>query len=260
MAGMERIVRHPVRAAVVALAIVGAAVAGAGFTFATRTAAPLAMPTPAAAQARVTTPAAAGRLAAACASLPRAVTGAGLAGVWTVAPETEAGYRAHEKFAFLQSPHEAVARTSRVAGWARVTRTGGQTTLEESCFAIDVTSLVSIDQLPGLRTTDRDDVARGILQADRYPIVTFKAARLRLPDAMAAGDRVHFEIPGELTIAGVHKPAALAVDARVADGQLSAAGRTVIAAGDYGLDLPKAADFVSVESQITLEVALLMHR
>src|SRR5881628_2826216 len=50
-------------------------------------------------------------------SVPVNAGTSGVTGLWVVQPGSEAGYRAHEKFFELTSPHVAVARTDKLSGW-----------------------------------------------------------------------------------------------------------------------------------------------
>ena len=82
----------------------------------------------------------------------------GIDGLWTTQTGSVVGYRAHEKFAELTSPHEAVARTERLNGWILVATSAGSIQLLTGCIAVDVRTLHSIDELPGFNTADRDRV------------------------------------------------------------------------------------------------------
>src|SRR5262249_7222149 len=59
---------------------------------------------------------------------------AGATGLWVIQPGSLAGYRAHEKFEQLTSPHEAVARTGQVGGWLLVEGSA----IVTGCVAVDV--------------------------------------------------------------------------------------------------------------------------
>lgn len=182
-------------------------------------------------------------------------------GMWTIQPGSVAGYRAHEKFADLEAPHEAVARTDRLSGWILVGGATGSIQLLTGCVAIDVRTLHSVDQLPGFNTTDRDGNSRDMLRADSNPYVIFQPypATLVLASSSTAIQRV--QLSGDVQISGVTKTCTFALDARLVDTQLTVAGATTIHAGDFGVDVPQAADgFVRVDPQIVLEVSLILIR
>ena len=56
-------------------------------------------------------------LAAACRPPSAPQVSTAVIGLWLLQPGSVAGYRAHEKFAEITSPHDAVARTDHLSGW-----------------------------------------------------------------------------------------------------------------------------------------------
>jgi len=180
----------------------------------------------------------------------------GLAGLWIVQPGSVAGYRADEKFAEVPSPHVAVARTQQVSGWMLVTDRGGVHTVETACVAIDLATLVSVDQLPGFNTRDRDETARGMLQVHDYPFAIFQPYPTRV-----TGEVGHMQLAGVLALHGVSRPETFDVDFRLAQGQAAVAGHTRVSVDDYGMDVPReAGGFVAVDPNITLEISLVLAR
>ena len=184
-------------------------------------------------------------LEAACGSPPRP-------GAWTVAPGAIAGFRAHEKFAGLEAPHEAVARTDRVAGWLEVDGDPAAGRIQEACIAVELGSLVSVDSLPGMNTHDRDGGVRDMLNVSAHPY-----ARFRITAPVTVGSA----LPGQLEINGVSLPATATLTAHTQDAtRLQAAGWVPVTAGDYGVEVPNAADFVVVDSHVTVEFSLAFER
>jgi len=184
---------------------------------------------------------------------------AGIDGLWTIQPGSVAGYRAHEKFAELTSPHEAVARTERLSGWILVSSGGGSVQLLTGCTAIDVATLRSVDELPGFDTRDRDRSARDMLRTDAHPFAVFQPypASLALDPSSTAVQ--HVRLSGDLEVRGFTLRSTFSLDLRLQGNQLTAAGNTVVDVGDFGVDVPQAADgFVRVDPQITLEVSLIL--
>jgi hypothetical protein len=192
-------------------------------------------------------------------SVPGNSTSTGVGGLWVIQPHSAAGYRAHEKFAEVTSPHDAVARTERMSGWLLV---GGSDTGPElltGCIAVDVRTLRSIDELPGFNTSDRDDIARDFLTARSHPYVVFQPYPMPLR-VNASSDAVqHVTLAGDLEIASVTKPASFKLDVRLKDGQVTAAGQATVHVDDYGIQVPQeAGGFVSVNPDIVLEVSLIL--
>ena len=183
----------------------------------------------------------------------------GIDGLWTTQPGSVVGYRAHEKFAELTSPHEAVARTERLNGWILVATSAGSIQLLTGCIAVDVRTLHSIDELPGFNTADRDRSANEMLGAYSHPFVIFQPYPVSLaldPNSTAVQ---HVRLAGDLQIREVAKQSTFALDVRLKDNQLSAAGNTMVQVGDFGVEVPQeAGGFVRVDPQITLEVSLVL--
>ena len=252
--------RRGVLAAAAAVILLSAV--AAGFVIAgTRTPARLGLPA-AHAAATASPVAPADPLTAACGSPPALPPGTGVSGSWVVAPASEAGFRAHERFAGIQAPHEAVARTERVAGWMTVRDDGAGVVVIGACVAIGLADLASIDSLPGMNTRDRDGAVRDMLNIDRHPFARFAIATpAPVPRGLAteAGGRV--AVAGDLEINGVIRSATVALEARTSGGsQVLAAGSTAVVAADYGVEVPKETDFIFVDSNITLEFAIAFQR
>jgi hypothetical protein len=188
-------------------------------------------------------------------------SGSGVAGLWQTETGSVVGYRAHEKFAEIESPHDSVARTEQVSGWILTGDTGGAIQVQTGCIAVAIQTLHSVDELPGFNTRDRDKSARDMLGAGNNPYVVFQPypATLGLDANSAAIQRVG--IAGDLQVSGVTRPATFALDVRLQDGVLSAAGNTTIDVGEFGIEVPQeAGGFVQVDPRITLEVSLILSR
>lgn len=184
-----------------------------------------------------------------------------LSGLWLTQAGSVVGYRAHEKFEELPSPHEAVARTERVSGWLLVAADGRSTRIETGCVAVEVGTLVSVDELPGFNTADRDKSARDFLRTQEHPYAVFQPYPQPISADLSSGAAAHARVVGDIEINGVRKPATFALDVQLKDHQLAAAGNTTVAVGDFGVDVPQgAAGFVSVDPHITLEVSLILSR
>jgi len=193
-------------------------------------------------------------------AVPAGSPAPGVDGLWVIQPGSIAGYRAHEQFAELTSPHEAVARTDRMSGWLLVAG-GNSPRLETGCFAVDVRTLRSVDELPGFNTSDRDRSARDFLGAFEHPFAVFQPypASLALDPSSTAVQ--HVVISGDLEVSGVTKPAKFSLNARLQDDQVSIAGNTTVQVEDIGVQLPEAGNgFVQVDPHITLEVSLSLLR
>lgn len=198
-------------------------------------------------------------LVAACPRPPAPQASTSVAGLWLVQPGSVAGYRAHEKFAEITSPHEAVARTDHLSGWLLIG--GGDSTpaIESGCVAVDVRTLVSVDALPGFDVRDRDKIARDFLSAYSHPFVLFKPYPTALKLSASAASVQRVALAGDLEIMGVTFPASFRLDVRLKSGTVTAAGQTVVSAPKYGVEVPReAGGFVRVNPDIILEVSLIL--
>ena len=182
---------------------------------------------------------------------------AGAKVLWVLQPGSIAGYRAHEQFAELTSPHEAVARTDQVSGWLL----GTEAAIETGCVAVDVRTLRSVDELPGFNTSDRDKSARDFLSAYSHPYVVFQPYPVALRLSATSSAVQHATLDGDLEISGVTRRARFTLEVRVTADQVTAAGSATVKVGDFGVEVPQeAGGFVRVDPNITLEVSFLLVR
>ena len=190
--------------------------------------------------------------------MPAGAAGAGLAGVWVIQPGSVVGYRAHEKFADVPSPHEAVARTDRVGGWLLIGDDAAGARIQTGCIAVLLASLRSVDELPGLNTRDRDETVRNFLRAREHPYAVFQPYPSPIAAALSNGATVSAKVSGQLEVNGVGRPATFALEVRLTETQVAAAGSTTLAVEDYGIDVPQAGGWVAVDPHIILEVSLVL--
>jgi hypothetical protein len=202
-------------------------------------------------------------LAAACPRPPASDAGAGTSftGLWVVQPGSLAGYRAHEKFLELTSPHDAVARTDRLAGWLVIGGGDAAPVLVAGCVAVDVRTLQSVDELPGFNVRDRDENARDFLRANSHPFVVFQPRAVDLKLSGSTGAVQHVSLAGDIEISGVTQPAIFKLDVRITPGSVAVAGSTTVNVQRFGVEVPtEAGGFVRVNPQIVLEVSLILLR
>jgi polyisoprenoid-binding protein YceI len=187
-----------------------------------------------------------------------ATSGAGttaLAGNWTVASGSLAGYRVQEQFAGQSSSHEAVARTSSVSGGLSVQQSSSGLQASSIKFTAQLANLKSIDQVAGLSVSRRDSIVSQTLSVSQYPDATFQAQSVALPASAASGDTASLTIPGQLTIHGVTKSVQVAVQLKVTGSQAQAAGSTTFQMTDFGINPPQI-PITTVQPKVTLEFQL----
>ena len=178
-----------------------------------------------------------------------------LAGAWSVASGSVAGYRVREQLAFLSAASDAVGRTSSITGSATVTGGAGALSVTAASFSVDVSSLTSDRSM-------RDDRIHSIgLQSDTYPTATFVlTAPIQLPSTAAGGAAFRVDAVGRLTIHGTTRTETIPLDARLTGTRIEAAGSITFGWGDFGMEAPSIGGFVSVTDQATMEFDLHLQR
>jgi polyisoprenoid-binding protein YceI len=247
--GRFDVVRRPAVigiAAAAVLVLAGGAAAYAYFFSGLRTA-----PTPLALSTATASPAPA---------MSSSASSTGLAGTWTVAQGSQAGYRVKETFAGQQSQHEAVARTTSVSGTVTVQEASSSLQLSGIDLKAQLADLQSQDQVAGFNVAQRDRIVSRSLSVTQYPDATFTAqGGVVLPAGLHDGQTVTVTIPGQLTIHGVTRSAQVMAQVRMNGSRVQAAGSTSFAMTDFGVDPPQVPITV-VDPQVTLEFQLVLSK
>jgi polyisoprenoid-binding protein YceI len=182
-----------------------------------------------------------------------------LAGTWTVASGSQAGYRVSEVFAGTTSPHEAVARTSAVSGRLRVAAAADGLEVSGVQLTAQLASLRSVDTVAGRDVALRDRIVSQTLSVSQYPTATFQSQGAAVPAGLEAGRAVQLTLPGQLTIRGVTRPVQVSVQARLSGGQVQAAGSTSFVMTDFGFEPPRL-PITTVDAHVTMDFALVLTR
>lgn len=171
-----------------------------------------------------------------------------LTGTWVPGPMSVAGYRMREKLASIPAPSEAVGRTSSITGEVRVEESGTKVTVPSARFEVNVQTLKS-DQ------SRRDSaIKRSGLETDKFPAATFVTTQPIQTDTTA--NKV--DATGDLTLHGVTKRVTIPLDVRLNGNQIEMVGAIAFPCSDFGMQPPSIAGFVTVESQATMEVSLVL--
>jgi polyisoprenoid-binding protein YceI len=134
---------------------------------------------------------------------PSPATSGDLAGQWTVASGSQAGYRVREKLAFLSAESDAVGRTSAMSGSATLSGS----TITAASFKADVSKLTSDRPM-------RDQRIHSIgLQSDQFPTATWKLTTpVKLPASFRNGKVLHLRATGVFNIRGTSKSETIPID------------------------------------------------
>jgi len=172
-----------------------------------------------------------------------------VAGTWTVAAGSLAGYRVTEQLANLPAQSDAVGRTDKVSGTIALTSSGSTTTVTAADLTVDTTS-ISSDK------SQRDNRLRSEgLQTDTYPTATFKLTQpVAVPAAALTGTPSDITLTGDLALHGTTKSVQIPAKAQLANGTVSVAGSLTFPLSDFGMSAPNIGGFiVSIADQGTLE-------
>jgi polyisoprenoid-binding protein YceI len=176
-------------------------------------------------------------------------SGGDIAGTWTIAAGSLAGYRVREQLAQLPAESDAVGRTDKVNGSMTLTTSDGKTTLTAGTITVDTTSITSDE-------SRRDNRLRTEgLQTDRYPTATFTITQpVEIPAAALTGTASYVTLVGDLELHGVRKSVSIPAQAQLANGTISVAGSLDFPLSDFGITAPSIGGFiVSIEDNGTLE-------
>lgn len=169
-----------------------------------------------------------------------------LAGDWTVAPTSQAGYRVDE--VLNGQDVTVVGRTEDVTG----TLTVEGTELTAAEVTVDMTTV----------TTDsdsRDGQFLDILKTEDFPTATFTLTNPVDVEGITEGV-VSGEASGALTIAGQTQSVTVALEAQVTpEGTVEVSGQIPVTFSDYGIEAPDLG-FVKVEDTGAVEMLLVLTR
>jgi polyisoprenoid-binding protein YceI len=184
---------------------------------------------------------------------PAASAGSGsngdVAGDWTIAASSQAGYRVREQLAQLPAESDAIGRTDKVTGSMKMTTSDGKTALTAGSITVDTTSITSDE-------SRRDNRLRTEgLQTDQYPTATFTITQpVEIPAAALAGTASDVTLVGDLELHGVKKSVSIPAQAQLTNGTISVAGSLNFPLSDFDITAPNIGGFiVSIEDNGTLE-------
>lgn len=171
-----------------------------------------------------------------------------LAGTWSVAAGSEAGYRVREKLANLPAQSDAVGRTPDVTGTVVI----DDASVSAASFEVQLATLASDEDR-------RDNRVRDSLQTDQFPTATFELTEpIDLTDRGA--EEASVAAVGDLTLHGVTRSVTIPIEAVRNGAQLELVGAITFPMVDYGITPPSIGGFVTVEEDATLEFKILLER
>jgi polyisoprenoid-binding protein YceI len=174
-------------------------------------------------------------------------------GTWQVSDDGSSyvGYRVKEQLAFLDSPSEAVGRSTAVTGAMEV---AGDTVAKVRIEA-DLTRLTSDE-------TRRDNAIRQRgLESEQYPTATLELAEpIKLATAPVEGQEIRDRGKGRLTVHGVTREVDLDLRGRWSGSTIQVVGQLPVKMSDYQIQAPRFGPVVSIEDSATVELSLVFER
>jgi polyisoprenoid-binding protein YceI len=184
-------------------------------------------------------------------------TGAGGAatpdGTWQVSEDGSSyvGYRVREQLAFLNSPNEAVGRSTAVTGTMEV----AGDTVQKVRIEADLTRLTSDE-------SRRDNAIRQRgLESERYPTATLELAEpIKLATTPVQGQEVRGQGKGRLTVHGVTREVDLDLRGRWSGSTIQVVGQLPVKMSDYQIQAPRFGPVVSIEDSAAVDFSLVFER
>ena len=174
-------------------------------------------------------------------------------GTWQVSDDGSSyvGYRVKEQLAFLNSPNEAVGRSSAVTG----TMTVAGDTVQTARIKADLTRLTSDE-------SRRDNAIRQRgLESERFPTATLELAEpIKLAEAPVRGREVRGQGKGRLTVHGVTREVDLDLKGRWNGSTIQVVGQLPVKMSDYQIEAPRFGPVVSIEDSLAVDFNLVFER
>jgi polyisoprenoid-binding protein YceI len=168
--------------------------------------------------------------------------------VFKIVPqESEARFGIDEVLA--GSPNHVVGTTSDVQGEIRVDA-GNPAGASVGTITIGADSLATDNNFRNRA------IANFILQSGDYPTVTFTPTKITgLPESVGVGDRLNFQISGDLKLRDITQPVTFDVSVDVESGtRISGTAQATIQRADFDLQIPSVPQVASVSERVLLEL------
>ena len=163
-----------------------------------------------------------------------------------VAEESEARFIIEEEL--LGQPKTVIGATNAIAG---------ELTVDSSNPAASVIGPIQIDAGTFVTDDNRRNgaIRRFILQTNQYQFITFNTTELNgLPDTVAVGDEVVFEVSGDLTVRDITNPALFVIILQVvSESELRGSAATIVAREDFNLTIPQVPSVANVGTELIVE-------
>ncbi len=163
-----------------------------------------------------------------------------------VAEESEARFSIDELL--FGQPKTVIGTTNAISG---------EITVDAANPAASVIGPIQIEA--GTFVTDNDRrngaIRRFILQSNQYQFVSFSSTELTgMPDSVAVGDDIEFEVTGDLTVRDVTNPVLFIVTLQViSETELRGSAATIVVRDDFDLTIPQVPNVANVGEEFIVE-------
>ncbi len=177
-----------------------------------------------------------------------AAPAAGVDGEWTIAADSEVGYRVKESINGFDTT--ANGRTNAITGQFAIE--GTKATTGE--WTVDMTTFKSDESRRDNQFNTR------IMTVDQFPISTFTLTEpIDFGKVPADGETITATATGDLTLRGVTNPVTFELQATFKNGRVGVLGNIPIVFADYGIPNPSFAT-ISTEDNGLLEFVLIFDK
>lgn len=163
-----------------------------------------------------------------------------------VAEESEARFIIEEEL--LGQPKTVIGATNAISGELMV---------DAANPAASAIGPIQIDAGTFVTDDNRRNgaIRRFILQTNQYQFITFNTTELiGLPEAVAVGDEVVFEINGDLTVRDITNPALFVITLQVvSESELRGSAATIVARENFNLTIPQVPSVANVGTELIVE-------
>lgn len=175
-----------------------------------------------------------------------------VAGPWTLAGDSQAGYRVRERLATLAAESDAVGRTADVTGTITLERDGTTIMLTAGTLTVDTTTITSDEDRRDNRLRTEG------LQTDTYPAASFTVTQpVEIPATAIEGTATDVTLVGDLELHGVTRSVSIPAQARLVDGTIQVAGSITFLLSDFEIEAPNVGGFIlSIADEGALEFAV----
>ena len=163
-----------------------------------------------------------------------------------VAEESEARFSIDELL--FGQPKTVIGITNAISG---------ELTVDAANPAASVIGPIQIDAGTFVTDNDRRDgaIRRFILQSNQYQYIIFNSTELSgMPDSVAVGDKIEFEITGDLTVREVTNSVLFIVTLQVvSESELRGSAAAIVVRDDFELTIPQVPNVANVGEEFIIE-------